>query len=209
MTFLDDEQYPSLKSPTHARRHRSEEAIKRFRDKCAELQKQKAEGQLMSNEEVEALLCAFRSSPKASHYLGLVKTLFATGFKVNDCIKLRWSDIDLEQGKVTLPCKQSWTSTDPDFMKTLESKGIYPTDSGWRIEVQISSEFREILESMIKSGPLPENLVFTDLNGAQIKHSSFRHIWGHMCCKAGLKARFNLSAPRLTRFSELLNKSPR
>ena len=70
--------------------------------KVGKLRENKARDRLLSSEEMSRLLAACEASSSPFLYV-YVRILLLTGFRHGECIALKWSDIDFERKRITIP----------------------------------------------------------------------------------------------------------
>lgn len=105
---------------------------------------------------------SFKTRRRIVHMQPLWWTLLLTGLRIGEAITLRWKDIDLEAGRISL---------------TQEKTGTVK-------HVPISRALRPILESLPRGTAAAP--VFTDFDGSPLLHSAARNTFEHIRAVAGL-----------------------
>ncbi|MBD2079322.1 site-specific integrase [Leptolyngbya sp. FACHB-17] len=129
--------------------------------------------------EMRAILAAFED--RSPHYVPLVKFLFATGVRISEAIGLRWKDVDLYAGYITiaesLPIKRSGNGHTRQRKKT---------KTGSIRLLTLHDSLRYALGVPGK----PEDLVFTSVEGKVISGHNWRErYWQPILGYAGVAYR--------------------
>lgn len=111
-----------------------------------------------SREEIERV-CAYLTRDQAD----AARFLFLTGWRRNEAVNLRWSEVDFERGEVRLLAGTT---------KNREPR-VYP----------LYRQLRELLQSRLVTSPLDAQRVFVFADGPH-----FSRCWRLACVKAGVKA---------------------
>jgi integrase len=115
-------------------------------------------------QEVQAIV-EYCHKPELAWLRQVVIGLAATGLRISELGSLRWSDVDLEKGGITL--------TDETTRKARNGREKRTTKSGNSRSFPIQDSFREVLVGLSKSG---DGLVFHGPLGGKIKADTVRRI---------------------------------
>jgi integrase len=118
-----------------------------------------------SKSEINRILKAFESHETYSHYTAFVKFLFSTGCRIGEAIGIRWQDIDLSSGKITIA--EQVTSRQRKAAKAGSSREFY-----------LSANTKALLLDLKFDNLSDWDLIFTTRTGKAIDARLFRaRVW--------------------------------
>ncbi|MEK0194212.1 MAG: site-specific integrase [Oscillatoriales cyanobacterium] len=127
--------------------------------------------------EINKILTAFEAHKTYKHYTVFVKFLFGTGCRIGEAIGIRWKDLDLESGKITI-------------LEQVTSGQRKAAKSGSCREFYLSGTVKILLKNFKPATARESDLVFTTLTGKPIDDHNFRERpWVAILALAGVEYR--------------------
>jgi len=118
-----------------------------------------------SKSEIAQILKALEAHETYSHYTAFLKFLFGTGCRIGEAIGIRWQDIDLNSGKVTIA--EQITSRQRKAAKAGSSREFY-----------LSANTKALLLDLKPDELTDRDLIFTTPTGKAIDARLFRaRVW--------------------------------
>ncbi|MEG4289645.1 tyrosine-type recombinase/integrase [Microcoleus sp. C2C3] len=118
-----------------------------------------------SKTEIRKIIQAFENHKLYANYAPFVKFLFGTGCRIGEAIGVRWQDIDLVSGKITIA--EQITSRQRKVAKAGSSREFY-----------LSAGVRDLLAELKAITPVDQDLIFSTVTGKVIDSHVFRErVW--------------------------------
>lgn len=111
--------------------------------------------------EIAKIIEAFKFHKFYNNYVPFVKFLFGTGCRIGEAIGIRWQDIDLDSGKITIA--EQITSRQRKAAKAGSSREFY-----------LSTNTRVLLEELKAIAVADQDLIFSTVTGKPIDARNFR-----------------------------------
>lgn len=130
-----------------------------------------------SKAEISQIIEAFEAHKLYAIYTPFVKFLFGTGCRIGEAIGIRWQDVDLESGKITVA--EQITSRQRKAAKAGSSREFYLSDS-----------VKDLLADLRSVAPADQELIFSTVTGKVIDSHVFRErVWLRILTAAGIPYR--------------------
>jgi integrase len=130
-----------------------------------------------SKSEITRILKTLETHGTYSHYTGFVKFLFGTGCRIGEAIGIRWQDVDLSTGKITIA--EQITSRQRKAAKAGSSREFY-----------LSASVRDLLAELRIIVPANQELIFSTVTGRPIDSHVFRErVWVKILAAANIPYR--------------------
>lgn len=121
----------------------------------------------------------------APHYSPFVQFLFQSGARISEAIGLRWSNVDLDAGLLTISESLSNDSTRPGRTRVRKE-----TKTGTIRHLQMTDSLERLLGELQTADKMPDDaLVFKTLRGCVIDNINFRALWQKVLKDVGVKYR--------------------
>jgi integrase len=118
-----------------------------------------------SKAEIARILQAFEGHENYNHYTAFIKFLFGTGCRIGEAIGIRWQDVDLVSGKITIA--EQITSRQRKAAKAGSSREFY-----------LSPSIKALLLDLKLNNFTDRDLIFTTATGKVIDARLFRaRVW--------------------------------
>jgi integrase len=118
-----------------------------------------------SRSEIVRILKAFEGHETYNHYTAFVKFLFGTGCRIGEAIGIRWQDVDLSSGKITIA-------------EQVTNKQRKAAKAGSGREFYLSPSTIAVLADLKTDNSSDQNLIFTTVTGKVIDARLFRaRVW--------------------------------
>jgi len=130
-----------------------------------------------SKSEINQILKTFESHETYGHYTAFVKFLFGTGCRIGEAIGIRWQDVDVGTGKITIA--EQITSRQRKVAKAGSSREFY-----------LSANTTALLLDLKSDNLNDQDLIFTTRTGKVIEARLFRaRVWVSILEAAGVTYR--------------------
>lgn len=130
-----------------------------------------------SKSEIKIIIETFEASKNYSCYAPFIKFLFGTGCRIGEAIGVRWQDVDLQSGKITIA--EQITSRQRKAAKAGSSREFY-----------LSSSVKELLAELRAIAPANQDLIFSTVTGKAIESHVFRErVWVRILTAADIPYR--------------------
>lgn len=130
-----------------------------------------------TQEEVKAILAAFKTHPQYKHYANFVEFLFLTGVRTTEAIALRWQHINSDMSSI--------------WIGESMSRGVRQSIPANKArDIPLNDRIRLLLQSRKPENHLPEDLIFPSPEGSLIDDRNFRNrAWVKILELAGVEYR--------------------
>lgn len=127
--------------------------------------------------EINLIIETFEAHKSFYNYAPFVKFLFGTGCRIGEAIGIRWQDVDLVTGKITIA--EQITSQQRKAAKAGSSREFY-----------LSPTTRALLEELRTIVAADQDLIFSTVTGKPIDAQKFRErVWTKILVMAGVTYR--------------------
>lgn len=127
--------------------------------------------------EINRILKTFETHETYTNYTSFVKFLFGTGCRIGEAIGVRWQDVDLNSGKITIA--EQITSRTRKAAKAGSSREFY-----------LSASIKSLVSELKPAEAVEEGLIFTTATGKAIDARNFRErAWTTILEEAGVTYR--------------------
>ena len=159
----------------------------------------------MNEDEVQAFLEVAKSTP----YYGLFYTALFTGLRRSELLALRWCDVDLVIGEVSVTRSLhhlrdgSIVTRPPKTAKARRQVALPPSAT---LVLREHKEKQELESAMLGTSLKDDGLVFSQFNGKPLLPDTVSHAWVKIVKRTGLK-HFRFHDVRHTHASLLLKQN--
>lgn len=130
-----------------------------------------------SKVEISKIIKGFERHNFYSNYASFVKFLFGTGCRIGEAIGIRWQDVDLVSGKITIA--EQITSRQRKAAKAGSSREFY-----------LSPSTKDLLMELKAIAAADQDLIFSTVTGKAIDARNFRECaWSAVLATAGVSYR--------------------
>jgi integrase len=127
--------------------------------------------------EIQCIIKAFEACKNYSHYASFIKFLFGTGCRIGEAIGVRWQDVDLDTGKITIA-------------EQITSRQRKAAKAGSNREFYLSTSIKDLLTELRANAPIDQDLIFSTVTGRAIDSHVFRErVWVRVLGTAGIPYR--------------------
>lgn len=121
----------------------------------------------------------------APHYSPFIQFLFQTGCRLSEAIGLRWGQVDLGQGVLTISESLSKDRTGNGYTRIRKE-----TKSGSVRQLLMTDTLKQLLMELKTADRMPDDaLVFKTVKGCVIDSGNFRSLWRKVLKEAGVSYR--------------------
>jgi integrase len=136
-----------------------------------------------TTEEVRHFLATMRVHPNYYCYYDFCLVLFTLGLRPSEAIGLRWQDVDLDRGTITIVQSLSRNQTGTGRIRK-------ETKTGTNRTLKLNTTILDILKGRKNSHCQPADLIFSSPKGQAIDDHNFsQRIWRTICQQAGIEYR--------------------
>ncbi len=143
-----------------------------------------------NSDEVRRLLATANQTPQGT----LVYVAVMTGLRMGELLGLRWRDVDLGAGRISVRQTCQWLPKRGFIFRQPKTyRSARPVSVASRVVERLRQQRIKKAEERLAAGPAYENndLVFADAVGHPIHPNTLRDAWARITAQAGLRLRFH------------------
>ena len=149
-----------------------------------------AEGMTEINPFTQEELDLFLSEAENSDYRDVYHLAIDTGMRLSECLGLRWTRTDFRKKKITVDAQLHMLrhKGDTRYLAKTKNRKVRSFIVPSQVIELLKKIKKKQLENQLKAGSAwanPDGLVFTDLVGDTLVHSSIEHDFKRICIKIG------------------------